>query len=89
LIVTNVAEKLGVKLCEFDLTAAHRFPSKKGIEPIIIRLHSFDKKKEFILAAKTKKPKGRDVGVNTNLPIYFNDNLSRDTRARWNEVRKW
>jgi len=83
-----VAEKLGVKLREFDLTAAHRFPSKKGVEPIIIRLHSFDKKEELMLAAKTKKSKGRDVEVNTNLPIYFNDNLSRDTRARWNKVRE-
>jgi hypothetical protein len=52
--LTNVANKLGVTLKVFDIVAAHKLPTNKGIDPIIIRFHSFTKKKELIEAVKTK-----------------------------------
>lgn len=46
------------------------------------------RKKEIIKLAKTKKPTGNDVGVNTSLPIYIDDHLSKSTRERWYEAKE-
>lgn len=87
-VLAEVANKIGVSIREFDITVAHRLPTKKGVRPVIVRFHSAEKKKEIMKAAKTIKPAGRDLGLNTTAPIYFDDHLSRETKQRWFEARE-
>lgn len=87
-VISNAIQALGVTLSEFDITVAHRLPANKGVKPIIARFHSYEKKKEVMKAAKIAKPSGEDIGINTKMPIYFDDHLSKETKQRWLEARE-
>lgn len=86
-IITSAAEKLNVSIREWDIVVVHRLPTKSGIKPIIARFLCYDKKRELLKAFKTMKPNGIAIGIDTTLPIYMDDHLSKETRALWNDVR--
>ena len=72
--VSKIFNNLGVKCEESDIEVAHRLPTKKRPQPVIIR------SKRNILGEVVKKRKNLSQAVNgifpPNTKIYANDNLS-------------
>lgn len=87
-IITDIIKTVGVEINEYDITVAHRLPTHKGEKPIIARFHSIDKKRETIRAVKKSKPSGKDLGLNTTMPIFFDEHLTRETKQRWAEAKE-
>lgn len=62
--VTRVAEKLNVKLYEYDICAVHRL-SNKGEAPVIII--KMKEKTQMIKEGKKREVEARDVGYKTEI----------------------
>ena len=52
--VTKIAEKLGVKLHEYDVCTAHRLSNKGEAPAIVAKMNNHDKKNSLILEGKKK-----------------------------------
>lgn len=79
-IVTELAEKIGVPLKEYDIVAAHRLPSNKGHPNLIARIANRDKKAQLVKLAKTKKPDTEILGIQPSTPIWIADHLTDQTK---------
>jgi hypothetical protein len=77
--VTKVAEKLNVKLYEYDICAAHRLSNKGEAPAVIIKMNNREKKTQMIRESKKREIKTRDVGYATNDRIFLSEHLTKET----------
>lgn len=76
-LVFKIAEKVGVTLKDYDISAAHRLPANRGkIPAIIVRLNSRDEKSMIISQSRKLKLNGNDLGLKPAVPIYINEHLT-------------
>ena len=83
-LTMKVAAKLNVPLTRADFVTAHRLPPRKGEAPpppsIIAKLVSRDKKNEIIKNSKKLHINGRDIQLNSTLPIFCDEHLTKYTQ---------
>lgn len=78
--ITELAEKLGVKLYEYDICATHRL-SKKGEAPaIVVKMNNREKKMKMIKEGRKRKIQASDIGYATKEhAIFINEHLTNET----------
>lgn len=86
-VVKFVATKVKVDLQDYHVCAVHRLPSKKEIDPIIIRLNNLHIKTALIAKAKKMKLNASDLGMGTH-PIFVDEHLTAQTIEMLKEARK-
>ena len=62
-VIHKIAQKLGIDMRGFDITAIHRLQANRGIQPIL----------ELISAAKLKKHVGKVLELDTSMATCFDD----------------
>jgi len=85
--VEKIASKLDVQLEGNDIGKAHRLKSRTQPRPIIARLNDWEKKEELTKNAKKRRPKGKDVGLNSSVPIIIANDLTRETGQLLREAK--
>lgn len=69
-LVKSVAAKVNVDIQDYHVCAVHPLPSKKEVEPIIIRFNNFQVKKDLISNTKPRKLNARELGMGSH-PIFI------------------
>ena len=78
-MIADCARSMGVQLSEHDIDTCHRLPAKKNSKNppnIIVRLVHRHKKNLLIRASKDKKPKLRNIGIQSDERIYLADHFT-------------
>lgn len=81
-IVKMIAEELKVTLQEYDISEAHRLPTKRGVPDIIAKLRYNEIKAEMIKQAKLNRLSLRGV------PIYISEHLLLNTKLLLKEAKQ-
>jgi len=89
IIVKNLGQALDVEINYSDIDIVHRLPSKSAIRPIIVKFSSYNEKHELYAARRKLRSlidaEDRFNGAKT---IYINENLTRQRKKLFAEVRK-
>ncbi len=73
-IIKNKAPKLEVENQDYHICALHCSPSKQKFPPIIMRLNSFDVRRDLVRNSK-KRLNGNAIGIGPQ-PIFIEEHLS-------------
>lgn len=78
-LVCAVSDKFGISVKGYHIDAAHRLNKRKSaIKPIIVKFVNRWKKEDLYESRKKKKVYASDLGFDSPLRIYLNENLTQE-----------
>lgn len=77
--IIKLAEKLNVKVYEYDICTTHRLSNKGDAPAVIVKMNNRDKKNQIIKEGRKNQPKCRDIGYNSEERIYCSEHLTKET----------
>lgn len=81
--------EVGNEIDENDIDIVRRLPSRLNARPIIVKFRNYDAKKTLYEARwKLKDYKGKNAELDETDRIFINENLTKQRRVLFAEVRK-
>lgn len=80
-IVKNLGNATGEQILQSDIDTCHRIPvGTSGDRSVIVRFVRREKRNAILTKARRQRASAKDVGFQSNQPIYVNENLTKHSR---------
>ena len=76
--MTKLAEKLGVKLFEYDICTVHRLSNNGESPAIVMKMNNRDKKTQMMKEARKRKLKASDFRYSSSEDIFLSEHLTKE-----------